>query len=271
MKGIELALRFSYMPNALQYCGPKVAHSNFLKYISNSSNTKTFNPKDKEKLKGKIKNNLKNFEALYPYLSAIAKKSKKDYSDYKVVEAYWIGNKILEKFNKKDMAKIIFELGKKGLPKIIAKKTIENLKEGFVPHHNFNVGFVGVGQVSGSVPTTLKNMNNCMILPAKILKIEKSLKNNDDNKKEENNLIVSRVLLERENGKYKLTKNDMNNKKNNTHKIKVKFLPNLFKKIKVGDTVAIHWNFAAKILTNKEEKNLLKYTNQILETINSKK
>ena len=159
MKGIELAARFSYITNSLRFCGPKKASKQFLQYLSKKNNEQ------------KVKDSLLKFEGLYPYLSAIAEKNNKDIFDYEVIEAYWIGNKLLDNFTNEDNKTIIKKLMQRGLPKSIGENLINNLPSGLLPHHNFNVMYVGVGRVTGSVETNLQNMDNCRISWGKVLEV----------------------------------------------------------------------------------------------------
>ena len=90
MDGLELAGRFSYITNALGYCGPDCAYEKFLEYVKGNKNTDD------------IEKALKRFEGLFPYLNAIAKKTGKKFTDYSVVEAYWIGNSLLDFVSSRD-------------------------------------------------------------------------------------------------------------------------------------------------------------------------
>src|SRR3989338_10707502 len=159
MKGIELAARFSYITNSLRFCGPEEASKQFLQYLDKRNNEK------------KVKDSLLKFEGLYPYLSTIAEKNNKDIFDYEVVEAYWIGNKLLDNITDEDNKKIIRKLMQRGLPKSIGLDLIKNLPSGLVPHHNFNVMYVGVGRLTGSVETNLQNMDNYRISYGKVLEV----------------------------------------------------------------------------------------------------
>ena len=51
-----------------------------------------------------------------------------DFLDYDVVEAYWLGNPILEKFEDDDMKEIIEKLMSRGLPKSIGKDLIKKCR-----------------------------------------------------------------------------------------------------------------------------------------------
>lgn len=236
MNGTDLAVRFSYIVNSLRYCGPAEAHKKFIHYIKNKDNRE------------EVDKILAHFEALMPYLQAIAEKTGKKALDYDVVEAYWIGNSLLDRFDKKDLEKIINELVKKGLPKSLSERLIKNLPEGFTPHHSFNVFYVGVGQTTGKVPTTLPNMNSCMISYGKVQKIG------------ENELHVKKSFIELKNNKYFFGKEKEH---------KISYIKDMLPDIKVNDTVALHWDFATAVLDEKQLANLKKYTQKTLDVMNS--
>jgi len=235
VKGIELTARFSYITNSLEYCGPKEAGKQIKEYILR---------KDNEKY---LKKSLSRFEGMYPYLHAIAKKNNKNPFDYDVVEAYWIGNSLLDSFNDADIKKLILSLIERGLPKSIGNKLIEELPSGFEPHHSFNVFYVGVGRITGSVETTLKNMNKCMISCGKVVNLKK------------NKILIKTKNIIKKNNKYALGKEATKN---------VSFIPELIKDIKKNDFVAVHWDFVPVKLTLKQVKNLGKYTEKTIEIMN---
>jgi hypothetical protein len=235
MNGTELALRFSYITNSLRFCGPEEAKEQFLQYL------------DKKDNEDKVKESLLKFEGLRPYFSSIAEKAKKDCFDYKVIEAYWIGNELLDNFNDRDMKEIIVKLMLRGLPSSIADKLIHNLPSGLVPYHNFNVMYVGVGNLTGSVEKTLPNMDNCRISWGKVVEVL------------QDKLLVQTNLLIKNNNKFEL--------KENERKTAV-YLPQMLSNVKKDDVVALHWGFAPLILTEEQLKNLEKYTRLILEVLN---
>ena len=235
MKGIELAARFSYITNSLRFCGPKKASKQFLQYLSKKNNEQ------------KVKDSLLKFEGLYPYLSAIAEKNNKDIFDYEVIEAYWIGNKLLDNFTNEDNKTIIKKLMQRGLPKSIGENLINNLPSGLLPHHNFNVMYVGVGRVTGSVETNLQNMDNCRISWGKVLEVL------------QDKLLVQSNLLIKNKNKFELKQNETK-----TAVYLKQMLPDAMK----NDIVALHWGFAPLILTKEQGGNLDKYTNTILAILN---
>ena len=235
MDGIELAARFSFITNSLRFCGPEEASGQFVEYIKSSASAES------------VKESLKKFEGLYPYLSSIAQLSKKDFCDYEVVEAYWIGNKLLELFDEEGMKEIIQKLMQRGLPKSIGMPLIEKMPKGMVPHHNFNVFYVGVGNTSGKVPTTLQNMENCMISWGKVVDFHG------------NNLVVETISLSNEDGKLSL----------NEANVKTAVYMKEMISPKKDDYVAFHWGFAPYVLNEKQLENLKRYTNLVINKINN--
>jgi|SRR3989338_6965829 len=238
MDGTELAARFSYITNFLRFCGPEEASGQFISYIKNKSDS------------AGVIESLKRFEGLYPYLSSIAEKHGKDFFDYGVVEAYWIGNGLLDKFDDEDMKSIIRKLHQRGLPKSFAHGLIKNLPSGFVPHHNFNVFYVGVGRTTGSVETTIQNMDNCRVSWGKVGKVM------------ETSLIVSTNILRNNNGKLALEDGETKT---------AVFLKEMLPDVKKGDFVALHWGFAPLVLDEGQLENLKKYNKLILDAVNQVK
>lgn len=235
MDGHELAGRFSYITNALRFCGPENADSQFLRYLEKKDN------------KNEVEKSISRFEGLYPYLSAIALKSGKHFTDYEVVEAYWIGNSLLNLFNDEDMCSIIKSLMQRGLPSSIGNKLIKDIPHGFVPHHNFNVFYVGVGNTTGSVETTFNNMDNCRISWGSVVE-----RLNDK-------LIIDVHCLKKSDGRYSLGE---------TNTKTAVFLPDMLRDVKKHDIVALHWGFAVMVLNEAQLKNLRIYSQRIFDVLN---
>lgn len=230
MNGTELAARFSYITNVLRYCGPKEAGEAFIKYVKNKDN------------KEEVAKAIKKFEGLYPYLRTIAEATEKDYLDYDVVEAYWIGNELLDELGDKEVSKAVERLMKRGLPKSIGEKAIKELPKGFPLHHDFNVMYVGVGNITGSVPVTLQNMENCRVSWGEVVKVQKGT------------LLVRKQPLKFISNEYVLGE---------TETVNAVYLPKMLPDVKKGDIVALHWGFAPIILTREQQANLEKYTGRV--------
>lgn len=84
LDGVGRAARYAFGPNKLHLCGPD-ANREVLAYLKEGASDVG------------LGNILKGFETLYPYLRQIAESNHiADPFDPRVVEAYWIGNELLE-------------------------------------------------------------------------------------------------------------------------------------------------------------------------------
>jgi len=238
MDGIKLASLFAYQPNKLNYCGPDNAFNIFSNYWKDGTG------------KEKARELLEKFEALNPYLDVIAEMNGKDSYDHEVVEAYWIGNEFSD-VSKENAIDLVKRLNKRGLTDSMSEKLVERingLKNDIIPlTHFFHVVFIGVGEVTGNVPSILENMDKCRISWGKIYDINDS------------NLTVGYNKLKYEDDNYFLNEKE--------EKIEVNYDKNILKDLNVGDMVAIHWGNVVKKLNLEELKNLKTYTNKVIELI----
>ena len=149
MNGVALCSRFSLPTADRRFCGPATAPTSL-----------------RASLRGEDapgRRDLRRFEALFPYLEVIAEETGGDPLDEEVVEAYWIGNRLHERDWRSAFPEILRRLVKRGLPQTIATRLAGSLPPRPLPYHTFHVLFVGVGVVTGHVPTTLRNMDACRV------------------------------------------------------------------------------------------------------------
>jgi len=202
MNGPSLCCRYSLVTNELGFCGPNGVADELRNCILGKSDASPL---------------LKRFESLYPYLEIISEKHGLKPFDEEVVEAYWIGNELSENYGENEFKELIDKLNKRGLPKPMCENLLKNSPKSMPFTHNFHVLYVGVGNVTGSVPSTLANIEKCVI----------SL----DRVEEVGELLNSKIRFDSE----LLSVND-------------------------GDYVAIHWNHAVQVLSERQKKNLEKFT-----------
>ena len=219
---LQLESRFSLAPNSLGYCGQKSAVAKFKKCIS-------YNKCDG------VKEELKNFIVLYPYLKTLSKILKKPYSSYSVIEGYWLGNDKLKKAKQKDYFLLLNNFAKQGVPDFFIEELKTKKPKKFIPNHLFHVLFICVCKAGGAVPFNLESINNCMIRWGKVIKFSKK-----------EAIINLNSLKKRGKNGYTLTK----------VKAQIPFNSKFTHGLKVEDMVAVHWNLVVKILTSSEEKNL---------------
>ena len=231
LSGPRLAALYSLMPNRLGFCGPQ-------KNSDQGKLTKFLLDEISEKEVRKV---LSKFEAAYAYYKLIAKKNKiKDPLNIKVVEAYWLGNKLLEKVGVEDIKKMILKDFVK--PNLLTRETAIQ-RSALIPknskaHHSFHV-FI-LGSVTGRVDfKNIKLKDICRPGWGKVISIK-----NDK-------VLVEYEPLASEKGKIKFGK-----KKGKEINWDKRIVPD----ISVGDWVSFHWNFLAQKLKKEEIKNLTKYT-----------
>ncbi|MFH1400287.1 MAG: DUF6390 family protein [Nanoarchaeota archaeon] len=236
MDGLDLAIRFSYIVNRLHFCGPHDAMDGFLRYATKHDNA------------DEVRKSLMRFEGFFPYLSAIASKHGKDPFDHDVVEAYWIGNPLLDAFTKDDMRMIMSDLGRRGLPKSWVEDLSARMPDGAMPHHAFHVMYVGVGRTTGTVETTLQNMDNCRPSWGRAESVMRD------------SVVVDTQTLTIEKGIYSL-RSDVKT---------AVYLPQLLTDVKIDDVVALHWGFAGMRLSKIQSQNLQKYSAAVISIVNGR-
>jgi hypothetical protein len=158
--GPELFARFAYGPNRLGYCGPDAADELF------GEGTTGGNDRALRKL-------ARGFEGAWPYLELIAgANGLADPLDRRVVEAYWLGNSLLDavgpgRFGASLSDRFRPRLGPDGWRWLAGKPSA-----GAVPVHAFHVldVFPRIGLLrSGSVDRALEVMDSCRIRWGRVL------------------------------------------------------------------------------------------------------
>jgi len=229
MEGVRLCCRYSLITNKLGFCGPPGAAEGLRRFILGDD--------------GEAARLLTRFEALYPYLEIISKRHGLQPFDPDVVEAYWIGNELSRGYGERDLTALLSLLGKRGLPESIRDELLKNPPRTMPLTHNFHVLYVGPGRTTGSLPSTVGNMDKCMISCGRV-----------DDVTDDHATVVRRELL-LEDG-FLLSE---------PREKKILFDPELLF-IKEGDYVSIHWDHAVEVLAKTQKKNLERLT---LEAIGS--
>ncbi|MCI4368270.1 MAG: DUF6390 family protein [Thermoplasmata archaeon] len=210
MDGVQLCARFSIATSRREYCGPAGASSLLERAVTEGEGL------------DEAREALSRFEALMPYLEAIGGRHGLDPFDARVVEAYWMGNDLLDAFRKEDFLHLLETLVRRGLPRSVASELARRLPEGAIPHHAFHVAFVGVGAVTGHVETTLGNMEECRPALAQIVGIEGR------------SLVARKPRLTWVGGALTLS---------NPGESRVTFDERFLPGIRVGDPVVLHWGW----------------------------
>ncbi len=118
--------RYAYAPNALGHCGPPDARGLLEQAATGDSD-------------GDLRHLASAFEGAWPYLQLIAAANRiADPLDERVVEAYWIGNRLLDAVPPRVLRAALTERFAARLGRDLSALT-DTLPAGAAPHHAFHV------------------------------------------------------------------------------------------------------------------------------------
>jgi hypothetical protein len=161
MDGVLRCSRYAFGPNRLHFCGPD-ANREIWDYVNDG-----FTDFGLQKL-------LRGFETLYPYLERIARSNRiPDPFDSRVVEAYWVGNVLLDKVDKQMQHDFfIDDLRLKDKLPIKTFRVLEDrITRGILPNHNFHVINVPKKMGHAGMDATPDFMDSCRISWGKVTKV----------------------------------------------------------------------------------------------------
>lgn len=246
--GAILAARHSFMPNRLGYCGPDENEVLLEACLKDNRNEQLIKA-------------LEAFQGAQPYLRFIAQSLGLEVFDYRVVEAYWIGNELLQRIPRNGFYDHLRKRLESKFPKEHIKSLFESRPFATFPHHALHVfnSFSTMGTVPDSFASGAGRddqvgalMDKCRISWGRIL----SRENNGD-------LIVVYEPVRRVNGVLSL------GKKIDTKVISQVNGSSFMNDVKVGDWISFHWNFACSKLSAPQVANLRKYTLLDMEVANT--
>ncbi|MFA6321893.1 MAG: DUF6390 family protein [Candidatus Buchananbacteria bacterium] len=247
--GVLLAARYAFMPNKLRYCG-------------GDSNAELFEYAAQAVSDDGLKNMLREFETMFPYLRLIAEANKiLDPFDYKVVEAYWLGNELLENVSMQNFYQYLVDEQKlkKKLKPALVEKIFGKIPVGAKPHHSFHV--LNIPKRTGHYPLehTIKTMDECRIGWGKVKEQKSEIKDLNNLTK---GIIIEYQPLAVAGDKLVLAEPierevwlEVNNK-------------SFVAELKVGDFVSIHWGWVCDYLSQEQKQNLEKWTKYNLNLAN---
>lgn len=238
--GALLFARYAYPPNALGLCGAD-APGTLLEYGDAGASDAGL---------GEL---ARTFEGAWPYLTLIAEANRiEDPLDPRVVEAYWVGNRLLARVAPATLARHVRErfrgrLGSAGesIPSVVAA--------GAVPHHCFHVfalyPWLGLLR-SGIVDEPLHVLDQCRTTLAVVLDIESETAD-----------VLAEPLLW-EDGRLRL---------GDPARRRVRWQEGgrAFVRPQRGDLVSLHWDFVCDVLTTDAAARLTTVTRRVLSAVNA--
>lgn len=232
MDGVLRCSRYAFGPNRLHYCGPD-ANAEVKAYIDAGVSDVGLT-----KLLGQ-------FKTMYPYLKHIAAANDiKDAFDPRVVEAYWIGNELLENISARALHRHLVEdhqakrkLGAKSFS-VVEKK----IDQGALPHHSFHVLEVWRREGNTGNLHTLSGIDECRISWGKVLEVSGP------------SITVETEPLVLVENKLRL---GTPVKKKLTRRLEAEYD---IEQIKTGDIISIHWSVPCEVLSEAQLRWLKKFT-----------
>ncbi len=160
--GLLLFARYAYPPNELGYCGPP-DHRALLEYGAAGVSDPG------------LAQLARSFEGPWPYLTLIAGAAGiDDPFDARVVEAYWLGNRLLEHIDAQSFGQVLMDRFRR-LAGPSWQYLAEAIPAGCLPHHAFHVfgvyPWVGL-LVSGRSDHPLHVLDRCRIRWGRVVAVE---------------------------------------------------------------------------------------------------
>ncbi len=228
LDGTLLFIRYAFMPNRLRYCG-------------GDDNTTLFQHAVAGETDGGVPPLLRKFTGAYPYLALIARANGiGDPFDHRVVEAYWIGNALLERVEVRQLYDALHARYGKQLSPRARGLVLGKAPAGARPHHSFHV--FDVHSRAGELEHSLDTMDNCRVSWGRVTAIAGPV------------FVVERQPLLLVDGKLALGPAQPTRISRQVDD------RGFADRARVGDWLSIHWGWACDVLSTAQARTLERYT-----------
>ena len=238
--GPLLFARYAYPPNALGLCGADETRT-LLEYGSARASD------------AGLAELARTFEGAWPYLTLIAGANGiADPLDPRVVEAYWVGNELLDRVTPSELARHVEDRFRGRIGRTW-ERLLPAVAAGAVPHHSFHVFAVypWLGLLrTGSVEEPLRVLDRCRIAPARVQGVD------GDSAR-----VLVRPLL------WDGRRLDLGDHVERAIRWRDDGL-GLMTEPGPGDWVALHWDFACDRLSRRQAVALDRVTRRALRAVN---
>jgi hypothetical protein len=151
-------IRYGFMPNRLRYCG-------------GDDNRTLFEYGLEQTIDGGVTPLLRRFTGALPYLQLIARANNlADPFDARVVEAYWLGNELLDGVEVRQLYESLLERFGKQLEGRTRELVLGKAPAGARPHHSFHV--LDVHSRVGELENSLETMDACRVSWGRVVRLE---------------------------------------------------------------------------------------------------
>ena len=221
-------VRYGFMPNRLRYCG-------------GDDNRTLFEYGLAHVVDGGLSPLLRRFTGALPYLQLIARANNlADPFDDRVVEAYWIGNELLDGVEVRQLYDALLERFGKQLQGRTKELVLGKAPAGARPHHSFHV--LDVHSRVGELDNSLALMENCRVSWGWVVCLEGA------------EAIVERQPLVLQDGKLMLgpARRDRMVRQVDGRGFADEAQP--------GDWVTLHWGWVCETINERQRRNLERYS-----------
>lgn len=229
-------IRYGFMPNQLRYCG-------------GDDNRTIFEYGVERVVDDGLRPLLKKFTGALPYLQLIARANGiADPFDDRVVEAYWLGNELLDHVEVRQLYNHLLERFGPQLQGRTRDWVLGKAPAGARPHHNFHVFDVHshVGQLENSLHT----IDNCRVSWGRVIAVEGP------------ELVVDRPPLLLQEGTLVV------GPAAHMRALRQIDARGFADTAAVGDWVSLHWGWVCEVITPRQQANLVRFTDHQLRIAN---
>jgi hypothetical protein len=221
-------IRYGFMPNRLRFCG-------------GDDNRTLFHYGVEGMVDGGLAPLLRRFNGALPYLQLIARVNGiADPFDARVVEAYWIGNSLLEGVEVRELYDHLRERFGTQLSVRTRDLILGKAPAGARPHHSFHV--LDIHSRLGELEHSLATLDNCRVSWGRVRAVEAG------------ELVVDRAALVLRAGQLVLA--EPVSERVARHVDGRGFADEAL----AGDWVSVHWGWACEVLTPAQVASLERYT-----------
>jgi hypothetical protein len=229
-------IRYAFMPNKLRYCGGDDNRTLFEYGIENTTD-------------GGLLPLLKRFTGALPYLQLIARANAiADPFDVRVVEAYWIGNQLLDTVEVRQLYDNLLERFGKHLQGRTRELVLGKAPAGARPHHSFHV--LDVHSRVGELEHSLQTLDSCRVSWGRVVAVQGA------------ELLVDRQPLGLQDGKLVLGGSQP------MRAVRQVDGRGFVDNASVDDWVSLHWGWVCEVLTPEQQVNIVRYTRHHLALAN---
>jgi hypothetical protein len=237
LQGTLRFIRYGFMPNRLQYCGPTGDNHTLFEYAVEGVSDGGLSPL------------LRKFSGALPYLKLIARANGiADPFDFRVVEAYWIGNELLDCVEVRQLYDSLAERFGKQLTGRTRDLVLGKAPAGARPHHSFHV--LDVHRRVGELEPTLRTLDDCRISWGRVLSLDSG------------ELVVERSPVVLREGKLVL---DAPRPERVTRQLEGHGFADA---AQPGDWVSLHWGWVCEVIDDRQRRSLECYSRHHLALAN---